>query len=152
MAFLFGFFQAMMPLFGYILGLGFAESMQSIDHWLAFGLLSLIGGKMVFESLKSSDSELANINNPFHWTSLFALAFATSIDAFATGIIFIPYRGIIWIAITIIGLISFIFTFLGMYVGIHFGKRFHLKVEMIGGFILIAIGLKALIEHLIYHT
>jgi len=74
---------------------------------------------------------------------------ATSIDALATGIVFIPYHNIIWLAIGIIGSISFAFTFIGMYIGIHFGKRFHFKVEALGGAILIGIGLKILIEHLI---
>jgi len=68
----------------------------------------------------------------------------------ATGIVFVPYPGLIWKAVAIIGFISFLFTFIGMYIGVHFGKRFHVKVEAIGGFILIGIGLKILIEHLYY--
>ncbi|MDR3651696.1 MAG: manganese efflux pump MntP family protein [Paludibacter sp.] len=152
MAFLFGLFQAIMPLIGYSVGAGYAESMRSFDHWLAFVLLSLIGGKMVVEGFKNRDPETIRVNNPFHWTSILPLAIATSIDAFATGIVFIPYPGIIWEAITIIGLTSLFFTFLGMYIGVHSGKRFHLKVEMIGGFILIGIGLKILIEHLINYN
>jgi putative Mn2+ efflux pump MntP len=152
MAFLFGIFQAIMPLIGYVVGSGYAAYMRSIDHWVAFGLLSLIGGKMIFESLKTIDAESEKVTNPFAWASLLSLALATSIDAFATGIIFVPFPGIIWSAIIIIGLISFLFTFLGMYIGVHFGKQFHLNMEMIGGFILIGIGLKILIEHLINHT
>jgi putative Mn2+ efflux pump MntP len=148
MAFLFGFFQAAMPLIGYTVGAGYAVYMKSIDHWIAFGLLSLIGGKMVIEGIKTIDPDSDKVVNPFAWTSLLSLALATSIDAFATGIVFIPYSNLIWIAIAIIGLTSFLFTFLGMYIGVHFGKRFHIKVEMIGGFILIGIGLKILIEHL----
>jgi len=104
---------------------------------------------MVIEGFKISDPETDKISNPFAWSSLLSLSLATSIDAFATGIVFIPYHALIWKAITIIGLTSFIFTFFGMYIGVHFGKRFHIKVEMIGGFILIGIGLKILIEHLI---
>ena len=152
MAVLFGLFQAIMPLIGYEVGAGFAAYMRSFDHWIAFGLLSLIGGKMIIEGLKTIDPDAEKVTNPFAWTSILTLAFATSIDAFATGIVFVPFPGIIWIAIVIIGLISFLFTFLGMFIGVHFGKRFHLKVEMIGGFILIGIGLKILIEHLINHT
>ena len=148
MALLFGLSQAIMPLIGYELGAGYAVYMKNVDHWVAFGLLSLIGGKMVIEGFKPIDPDSDKVVNPFAWVTLLSLALATSIDAFATGIVFIPYHGIIWKAITIIGLTSFIFTFLGMYIGVHFGKRFHLKVEMIGGFILIGIGLKILIEHL----
>ena len=152
MAFLFGFFQAIMPLIGYEVGSGYAASMRSIDHWVAFGLLSLIGGKMIIEGLKPIDPDSEKFTNPFAWASLLSLALATSIDAFATGIVFVPFPDTIWSAVIIIGLISFIFTFLGMFIGVHFGKRFHLKVEMIGGFILIGIGFKILIEHLINHT
>ena len=149
MAVLFGLFQALMPLFGYLAGAGFANQMQTFDHWVAFGLLVIIGGKMLYEGFKTHDPDCVT-PNPFKLASLFPLALATSIDAFATGIVFVPYPGIIWIAITIIGLISFLFTFFGMYIGIHFGKRFHVKVEAIGGLILIGIGFKILLEHLFY--
>lgn len=148
MAGLFGLFQAIMPLIGYAAGVSFARQMMSFDHWLAFILLSLIGGKMLYEGFKPHDPDCVT-PNPFKWASLLPLALATSIDALATGIVFVPYHGIIWTAIAIIGLISFIFTFIGMYVGIHFGKRFHVKVEVIGGIILIGIGLKILLEHLL---
>lgn len=149
MAFLFGLFQALMPMIGYLAGSSFAKQMMSFDHWLAFGLLTLIGGKMLYEGLKQHNPDCIS-PNPFKWASLLPLAFATSIDALATGIVFVPYPHLIWNAVVIIGLISFIFTFLGMYIGIHFGKRFHVKVEVIGAFILISIGLKILIEHLYY--
>lgn len=148
MAVLFGLFQAIMPLIGYYAGVSYAEKLMFIDHWIAFVLLGFIGGKMIYEGLKLPNPECKSIPNPFKWASLLSLAFATSIDALATGIVFIPYPNIIWKAITIIGSISFLFTFFGMYLGIHFGKRFHLKVEVLGGVILIGIGLKILIEHL----
>ena len=149
MAFLFGLFQAIMPLIGYVAGVSFAQQMKSFDHWLAFGLLTLIGGKMLIEGFKTIDPDSDKSKKPFAWATLLSLALATSIDAFATGIVFIPYHNIIWLAIGIIGSISFAFTFIGMYIGIHFGKRFHFKVEALGGAILIGIGLKILIEHLI---
>ncbi len=148
MALLFGLFQAIMPLIGYLVGVSFAQQMESFDHWLAFILLTLIGAKMVLEGLKPHDPDCVQTKNPFKINSLIALAFATSIDALATGIVFIPYGNLIWIAIAIIGGISFSFTFIGMFIGIHFGKRFHLKVEIIGGLILFLIGLKILVEHL----
>jgi putative Mn2+ efflux pump MntP len=155
MALMFGLFQAVMPMIGYAAGAGFAKYMKQIDHWIAFGLLLLIGTKMVFESIKNNvdsedDNEDDKLINSFKWSTILSLALATSIDAFATGIIFVPFPGIIWKAMIIIGLISILFTFLGMYIGVHFGKRFHVKVEAIGGFILIGIGIKILIEHLIY--
>lgn len=149
MALLFGLFQAIMPFIGYAAGVSFAKQMQSFDHWLAFILLSLIGGKMLIEGFQPHDPDNNKTPNPFKWGSLFPLALATSIDALATGIVFIPYHNLIWTAIAIIGSISLIFTFIGMYIGVHFGKRFHLKVEALGGLILIGIGLKILIEHLI---
>jgi len=152
MALMFGLFQAVMPLIGYIAGSSFAQYMKLFDHWIAFGLLLLIGGKMVIESLKVIDIEEIDdddkLINSFKWTTIFSLALATSIDAFATGIVFVPFPGLIWKAVIIIGLISIGFTFVGMYIGVHFGKRFHLNVEMIGGFILIGMGIKILIEHL----
>ena len=155
MALMFGLFQAAMPLIGYAAGSSFAQYMKQIDHWISFGLLLLIGVKMVVESLKviDHDDDDADDNNKllnsFKWSTIFSLALATSIDAFATGIVFVPFPGLIWKAIVIIGLISIGFTFLGMYIGVHFGKRFHLNVEMIGGLILIGMGIKILIEHII---
>lgn len=147
MALLFGTFQALMPLIGYYAGVSFAKEMESFDHWLAFLLLGAIGGKMIYEGLKPHDPDCIT-PNPFKLASLLPLALATSIDALATGIVFVTFPGIIWTAIIIIGLASFLFTFLGMYIGIHFGKRFHIKVEVIGGVILIGIGLKILLEHI----
>jgi manganese efflux pump family protein len=150
MAVMFGLFQAVMPLIGYATGTGFAHYMKQIDHWIAFVLLALIGGKMVIESLqKTNQADDDKILDSFKWSTIISLALATSIDAFATGIVFVSFPEIIWKAIIIIGLISILFTFLGMYIGVHFGKRFNLNVEMIGGFILIAMGLKILIEHLL---
>jgi manganese efflux pump family protein len=104
---------------------------------------------MLIEGLKYQDPDSDETPNPFKWSLLLSLALATSIDALATGIVFIPYSDLIWIAIAIIGIISFIFTFIGMYIGVHFGKRFHVKVEALGGIILIGIGIKILIEHLV---
>ncbi len=150
MAFLFGFFQALMPLIGFLAGKTFIREMNSYDHWIAFGLLGLIGGKMLIEGLKPIDPDCDITPNPFKWKVLFPLAIATSIDALATGIVFVPYPVLIWISISIIGGTSFIFSFIGMGIGIHFGKRFHFNVEILGGVILIGIGLKILIEHLYF--
>lgn len=151
MAFIFGLFQAIMPLIGYAAGSGFAEYMKEIDHWLAFGLLMGIGVKMIFEGYKTIDPDNDETPNPFKWSTILTLAFATSIDAFATGLVFVPFPQFIFKAVLMFGVISFLFTLLGMYIGVHFGKRFHIKVEVIGGCILIIIGLKILIEHSLLH-
>jgi putative Mn2+ efflux pump MntP len=148
MAFMFGLFQAIMPLIGYMLGISFVNYMKAIDHWLAFGLLSLIGIKMIIEGYKPFDPDKDKSTHPFQWSTIITLALATSIDAFATGLVFVPFPDIILKAVFAIGLVSFLFTIFGMYIGVHFGRRFHLHVELIGGIILILIGTKILIEHL----
>jgi putative Mn2+ efflux pump MntP len=150
MAFLFGLFQAVMPLIGYFAGRTFIHEMKSYNNWIAFVLLSLIGGKMIIEGLKPIDPNYEIASDPFEWKTLLMLAFATSIDALATGIVFVPFPSFIFSAVLIIGGISFVFTFIGFGIGIHFGKRFHFNVEIIGGLILIGIGLKILIEHLFF--
>ncbi|NMB49674.1 MAG: hypothetical protein GX997_04325 [Bacteroidales bacterium] len=147
MAFLFGFFQAAMPLIGYCTGLNFMEIIKKSDHWIAFGMLALIGGKMLFEGIKKQNTKCQPEINPFSFLKLISLALATSIDALATGIIFVPYPQVIWKSVAIIGLISFIFSISGMIIGIRLGKDLHLKVEILGGLILIGIGLKILLEH-----
>jgi len=151
MAFLFGLFQGIMPLIGYLAGLSFAHYVESFDHWIAFGLLGLIGGKMFVEGLKPIDPHCELIPNPFQWKTLFPLAIATSIDALATGVIFVTFPGKIYTAIAIIGVISFIFSLIGTYMGTHFGKKLKFNVELLGGIILVGIGIKILIEHLMYH-
>jgi manganese efflux pump family protein len=152
MAFLFGLFQAIMPLIGYLAGFSLAGFVESFDHWIAFGLLGLIGGKMFVEGLKPIDPQCELNPNPFQWKTLFALAIATSIDALATGIIFITFPGKIYVAVAIIGIISFILSLFGTFVGTHFGKKLKFNVEILGGIILVGIGIKILIEHLFQHT
>ncbi len=153
MAFLFGFFQGGMPLIGYFLGIGFTEWISRYDHWIALALLSFIGGKMIVESLQKENPE---DNDPqkekkdtFAFSQLIILAIATSIDALATGIIFVPTPEIIWLAVGIIALTSFVFSLGGYCVGMFFGKRFHWNMTLIGGIILVAIGLKIFLEHII---
>lgn len=149
MAFLFGFFQAFMPLIGYFGGMTFARFINAFDHWIAFILLGIIGIKMFIEGLKPIDPLCEVKSNPFKWKILFTLAFATSIDALATGIVFVPYPDKIWVAISTIGSISFIFSIIGLNLGFHFKRQFKFNVEIIGGIILFGIGLKILIEHLV---
>lgn len=151
MAFLFGFFQGIMPLISFYAGSAYASDIRAFDHWIAFVLLALIGAKMLYEGLTQPiDPDCRIVKHPFRWKTLITLAFATSIDALATGIIFITYPEFIWQAVGITGIISFIFSILGFWLGIKFRKGFKFNVEVLGGFILIGIGVKILIEHLYY--
>lgn len=152
-AFLFGLFQGLMPLIGYYISSYFAEYIEIIDHWIAFILLGFIGVRMIVEAFKEdvSDCECeqkGSVRKHFRWKVLFPLAVATSIDALATGVVFAPYPDVIRTAVIIIAVASFLFSFAGVVIGVYFGKRFHFKVEALGGGILILIGLKILIEHL----
>lgn len=152
MALLFGIFQGIMPLIGFCLSSFFAEQIKVVDHWIAFVLLGFIGVRMIIEAFKSDEDDCDitdSVKKHFKWKVLFSLAIATSIDALATGVVFAPFPEIIWMAIIIIAIASFLFSFAGVLIGIHFGKRFHFKVEVLGGLILIAIGCKILIEHLL---
>lgn len=140
----FGGFQALMPLIGYLLGVGFESFVQSIDHWIAFILLTILGINMIKESF--SDDE--NVDSNFTFKVMLPLAIATSIDALAVGITFAFLRVNILISILVIGITTFCFSFLGVKIGNVVGEKFKNKAELIGGIILILIGLKILLEHL----
>ena len=152
MALAFGFFQALMPLLGWIGASFFSHLIENIDHWIAFAILAFIGGRMVFESFKYEDCR-----HEFDPTSLkvvSALAVATSIDALAVGVSF-AFLGVrsfssILPSIGIIGFVSFALSFVGLMFGIRFGCGIarKLRAELWGGVILIIIGTKILIEHL----
>ena len=148
MALLFGLFQALMPLLGWLGIIHFETYMEAYDHWIAFGLLAFIGGKMVWESF--GDDEEQHFN-PRHLRIQLILAIATSIDALAIGISFactgytvLPQ---LTLPIIIIGVVSFLFSIIGYHLGRRFGKTItkRMKPELIGGLILIAIGLKILL-------
>lgn len=143
-ALFFGVFQAFMPLIGWLLGRNFEVYINQIDHWIAFGLLALIGGKMIYDSCKDEDET----TDKFDLKELFFLAVATSIDALAVGITFAFLRVDILSSVTLIGLVTFAFSLVGVAIGHKFGARFHKKSELAGGVILILIGLKILFEHL----
>ncbi len=151
MAFAFGFFQALMPLIGWTLTNSFQHLIESFDHWIAFGLLAFLGGRMVWESFKPEEE--TGSFNPTSLKVVVTLAIATSIDALAVGISFaclgVNTLSKIASPVAIIGLVSFLFSVLGLLIGIFFGKRFHWPVERWGGIILILIGCKILYEHLI---
>lgn len=153
MAFLFGFFQAAMPLIGWLAGVSFAKYIEPVDHWLAFIILLFIGGKMIVENLKNKQDDLSKEFNSQYFTfkRLMILSIATSIDALATGLIFIGQDNEIWWVIAIIGLVSFVFSIAGSFIGSYCRNRFTFnKWELLGGIILIAIGTKILIEHLFF--
>lgn len=143
----FGFFQAMMPLFGWVIGFSFRSLIENVDHWIAFSLLLIIGIKMLYEAFKkSSHNSKTDITRI---PTLLILSVATSIDALVVGISLSILDISIYLSILIIGLFAFVFSVLGYYLGHRIGKIIGNKVEIIGGIILIGIGTKILIEHLI---
>jgi len=148
MALFFGAFQAFMPLIGSLAGLTLREYIAHYDHWIAFGLLVAVGGKMIYESFKIKSVE--ENPDPSNIFVLLVLSVATSIDAFAVGITLSLLAGSIVVAVIIIGLITFILSYLGVYIGKRFGHFFESKIEALGGIILIGIGTKVLIEHLFF--
>ncbi|MDD2621814.1 MAG: manganese efflux pump MntP family protein [Bacteroidales bacterium] len=143
-AFIMGAFQALMPVVGWALAFHFAESISDFDHWIAFILLSYLGGKMIYESFQKKDKPCII----FSLKTLLILGIATSIDALAIGISFAFLNINIILPVIIIGLIAFLFSFAAVFIGFRFGKLKIMRVELIGGLILIAIGTKILIEHM----
>lgn len=141
----FGGFQALMPAIGYVLGAQFQEAIASIDHWIAFVLLALIGGNMVHEALDNDEEEA---DASLDVKTMFLLAVATSIDALAIGITFAFLKVNIIPAVCFIGIVTFIISFAGVKIGNVFGARYKNKAEIVGGVILILLGLKILLEHL----
>jgi len=146
MALFFGGFQAIMPLIGSLAGLTLKEYITFCDHWIAFGLLAAVGGKMIYESFKIKSVE-ENLD-PSNLFVLLVLSVATSIDALAIGITLSLITSSIAFAVIIIGIITFSLSYLGVCIGKKFGHFFENKIEALGGLILIGIGVKILIEHL----
>ena len=152
MALAFGLFQALMPFIGWMFAKTFSHLIESVDHWIAFAILAFLGGRMILESFKNEDCR--QTFNPASPKVVFTMAIATSIDALAIGISF-ALLGInnyteILSPILIIGFVSFVMSLIGLYFGIKCGCgcALKLKAELWGGIILVAIGLKILIEHL----
>lgn len=144
--FWFGGFQAMMPLVGYFLGINFSSFVKSVDHWIAFILLGVIGFNMIRESF--SDEE-EHHSPDFGFRTMLLMAIATSIDALAVGVSFAFLGDVnIWIAVGLIGVITAVLSAIGLYIGNVFGSRYKSKAEFTGGVILVLIGIKILIEHL----
>lgn len=147
-ALLFGGFQALMPFVGWLLGTGFKNYITSIDHWIAFVLLSIIGGKMLYEAFSGKEEEKSNEDEKLDLKEALVLAIATSIDALAVGVTF-AFLGVnIWLAMVIIGTVTFVISYLGVIVGNVFGNKYEKKAEIFGGAILVLLGIKILLEHL----
>ena len=146
LGFHFGLFQALMPVIGWLAGLTIIQWVEAWDHWIAFSLLAIIGGRMVYEAF--SDEEKANDRDPTKGLSLVLLSIATSIDALAVGFSLSVIGVSIWMPALVIGLVAGVLTIVGMLLGGRIGDRWGSRVEIFGGLVLIAIGIKILIEHL----
>lgn len=142
----FGGFQGLMPLIGYFLGVQFKNAITSIDHWIAFILLGLIGFNMVREALSKEEEE---VNASFDVKTMVPLAVATSIDALAVGVTFAFLQVQIVPAVSFIGVITFVLSIIGIKIGNVFGVKYKSKAELVGGIVLIAMGTKILLEHLL---
>lgn len=147
MALFFGGFQAVMPVIGWAAGIGFKGFISNVDHWVALVLLSIVGMKMIYSALVKRDDE------PFKCSlglrMLVVLAVATSIDALVVGITFSLLDILIIRTVLIIGAVTFAISFVGFYIGAACGRLFGNKIEILGGLILIGIGVKILLEHII---
>ncbi len=158
MAFFFGLFQALMPLIGWLAAEVFSREIEAYDHWIAFGLLLFIGGKMVLSEVReffrpgTGTEEKPLSMNSSGLRVIITLAIATSIDAMAVGFTFPGFGINRWsdtvCPLLIIGLVSALMSVVGKYIGVHIGKRFNCPAELIGGLVLIGIGTKVLYEHL----
>lgn len=143
----FGCFQGLMPLIGFMLGSFFAGAIESVDHWIAFGLLALIGVNMLREAFFGKDDKEEDAD--LSVKTMFILAVATSIDALAVGIsLAMAGKVNIWMAVLLIACTTFILSAVGVKVGSVFGNRFERKAEIAGGVILIVLGVRILLEHL----
>ena len=146
----FGLFQGLMPLIGYYVMQLFSEVITAYDHWLAFIVLGFLGVRMIVEEFKESDEHgdekhLCDVN--LSYGKIIILAVATSIDALATGVVFVPCPDRLLLGVSSIGLVSFIMSLIGTQIGFNIGKRLSFKWGVLGGVILILIGTKILIEH-----
>ena len=164
----FGLFQAAMPVIGYYLATLFADEISAFDHWIAFALLAFLGAKMIYEGAKeehskrrekkqnagsTSDTAAAADEKkpehvPFRMKELVVMSFATSIDALIVGVTFAFLDTNIWTSVSLIGAVTFALSLFGVFLGSKIGKKLGGKAEIVGGVILIAIGLKILLEHL----
>lgn len=140
----FGGFQALMPVIGYFLGNQFMDKISSFDHWVAAGLLAIIGINMICESLSKNEEK---VDNSLDVKTMFMLAVATSIDALAVGISMSAFEVNIWFSVLCIGVTTFLFSAAGLKIGSLFGTKHKSKAEFVGGAILIILGIKTILEH-----
>lgn len=144
----FGGFQALMPLIGFFLGSLFAQAIEAFDHWIAFVLLGLIGGNMLKEAFSKGECENCR-EADFSFKAMLVMAVATSIDALAVGISLAMAGNVnIWLAVALIGIVTFGLSMAGVKIGNVFGSRYEKKAQLAGGVILILLGTKILLEHL----
>lgn len=144
----FGGFQALMPAIGYFLGVQFKEQITAIDHWIAFFLLGAIGANMIREALSKDEEDEDCVSDALNIKTMFMLAIATSIDALAVGITFAFLSVNIVSAVSFIGVTTFTLSIIGVKIGNVFGTKYKSKAEIAGGVILIALGIKILLEHM----
>lgn len=153
----FGLFQGLMPVIGYLIGRTFASQIQSFDHWIAFGLLVFIGGKMLWEVFHEDGGDAAPKGDPTDWKTLLVMAIATSIDAMAVGVtmalagrtgLLEPSYGYLLCSL-IIACVTFVICLAGVKIGCKTGDKYGKRAEIAGGIVLILIGVKILLEHLL---
>jgi len=142
----FGSFQTFMPLIGYLSGNILTYRIKEFDHWIVFLLLGIIGGKMIKDSISKKDEKIQK--NTYQFSRMIILAIATSIDAMAVGITFALLKVNIYLAVVIIGFLTFLVSMVGVRLGNRFGIKYKSKAELIGGCVLIVLGIKILIEHI----
>lgn len=147
MAMFFGAFQAVMPLVGSLAGLGLKTYIDPYDHWIAFGLLAFVGGKMIYEAfaIESTDRSL----DPSKLMILLSLSVATSVDALAVGVTLSLLTNSVAFAVVVIGLVTFGLSYVGVVIGKRFGHFCESQIEIVGGLVLIAIGVRILLAHLL---
>ncbi len=148
LAFFFGFFQFMMTVLGWFAGASIESFIQSFDHWIAFGLLTLIGGHMFIEALRTDDTGACS-GDPTRGYRLVGLSIATSIDAFAVGISLGVLHSDVWFPSIVIGLVAAGFTVAGIRLGCRIGISMSHRIEILGGIVLVGIGVKILLEHIL---
>ena len=142
----FGLFQALMPILGWLAGISIRQQIEAFDHWLAFALLAAVGGKMLWDAWHGDEDEPRE-GDPTRGLSLVRLSIATSIDALAVGLSLAVLGVTIWTPALVIGLIAGILTVCGMLLGRRIGQVWGTGVEIFGGLVLLAIGVKILVEH-----
>ena len=148
-AFFFGFFQAIMPLIGWLIGSRFRVYVENFDHWIAFIILVFLGIRMIHENFKKHHPDKKRLN-PYKLSVVLTLALATSVDALAVGFTFAFLRLNLWLSILIIGITSLLISIFGIFFGHKYFCRFNVPAELLGGIVLIGIGTKILLEHLFF--